>query len=133
MVKSAEEAVEAARKAEEEKAEKSAVIRAEKARLMRRQAVTREALNFAAKAKAAAAANEVAGPLAAKDKEGEFQAAKIKEEATRHARKAKTVNRKEQADPRIGARPKKLRRQQKPTSPSARSGVLRSKQRRQQQ
>ena len=59
--------------------------------------VTRKAQNSAAKAKAAAAANEVARPHAAKDKEKELQAAKIKEETARHAREAQTAKCKEQA------------------------------------
>ena len=76
---------EAARKAEEEKAEKSAVLRAEEARLKAKAdertapekagAVTRDAWNSASKAKEAAQANEVAKRRGAKDTEAELQAA----------------------------------------------------------
>ena len=55
----------------------------------------REAQDSAAKAKDAAAANEVANHQAVKDKETELQTAKIKDKAVRHAREAKAAKRKE--------------------------------------
>ena len=92
---------EAARKAGKVNAENSAVIRAgevpfkaeadERAASEEAGAATCEAQNPAAKAKAAAAANEVARLHAAKDKVTELQAAKTKEEAVRHAREAETT------------------------------------------
>ena len=95
MVKTAidaEEVAEEARKADEEKAVKYVVIRAEETPLKAKAdtdgAATREAQNSAVKAKEVAAANEVAKRQAAKDKETELQAATIKEEAACQAREA---------------------------------------------
>ena len=75
---------------------KSAIIRAEEARLKAKanerigakksDAVTHEARSSTAKAKGAPVASEAAKRQAAKGKERELQAAKIKEEAARHAR-----------------------------------------------
>ena len=85
---------------------KSAVIRAEEARPKTKAdkrtaaekagAVTGEAHNSAAKAKEAAAANDLAKRQAAKVKETELQAAEIKEKAARHARKTEAAKCKEQ-------------------------------------
>ena len=67
---------------------------------------------------------------AAKDKKTELQAAEIKAEEARNARKLKPPSEMSRPPLRTGARPKKLRRQQQPTPPSAGGGVLRPEQRR---
>ena len=83
-VKDAEEAAEAALKAEEEKAEGSAVIRAEETRPKAKAdegAATKEVgavTRFVAKTAAAAAADEAARHQAAKDREPEPRATKVK-------------------------------------------------------
>ena len=96
-----------ARKTEEKKVEKPAVVRAEKARPKAKAgkwtaaekagAIKREAQNSAAKAKDAAVAKEAAKRQAAKHEEAELQAAKAKEEAARQAREAEAARRAEQS------------------------------------
>ncbi len=118
LVKDAEEAAEAARKAEEEKAEKSAVIRAEEVRLKAEAderaaaeeagVAMRETHNSAAKAKEAAAAKEAAKRQADKEKTGavtrsaarataKAKAKAAEEEAARKAQEAERARREEQS------------------------------------